>query len=260
MILNMNGGGASLNFKVVSGTTQPKNPTENMIWVNTETPVNDVCFSATQPENPVNGTVWICTGTSSPVSFNALKKNAIIIYPVSAKLFTSDGNYTGWDSKEAKIYQNGAWRNWTIFLIQNGVEKKEFVLYTGVEYPYTVNCTKTQNADSIEYNLSSSSSGYGAYALYYVDLDLTGLKTIKISASSVYDDVVGTNTLVVLSGLPGNTTRETIENSIIASAKIGEIMSTVSVDVSSLNGVYPVGIYMSTATSMTLTVSDFSCT
>lgn len=258
MILNMNGGGASLNFKVVSGTTQPENPTENTIWVNMPDDVNEIVFSASRPENPVSGTLWICTSTSSSVSFNALKKNTIMIYPISVELFSS----TSWNSKEAKIYQNGNWHDWTIFLIQNGVEKKEFTLYTGVEWTYLIRCTKTQNADNIEYQFKSSDYGYGAYSLYYIDLDLTGLKTIQISASSVYaygENIVGTNTLVVLSGLPGKTTNEMIEDSILKSAKIAETMSTVSVDVSSLSGVHPVGIYTSTAGTVTLTVSDFSC-
>jgi hypothetical protein len=255
MILNMNGGGAGLNFKVVSGTTKPENPTENMIWVNMETPVNEVVFSAAQPENPVSGTVWIKTGTSSSVSFNALKKDAIMIYPVSTKLFTS-----GWDSKEAKIYQNGDWHDFITLLIHNGIEQQTFTMYTGVNYQYKVNYTKTQNTNSIVYNLNSSNNGYGAYGLYYVELDLTGLETIQISASSVADALKGTNTLVALSNLPADTTREAIENSIVTSSLIGENMSTISINVSSLNGIHPIGIYTSTAGTVTLTVSDFSCT
>ena len=52
-------GGGGLNFKVVGGTTQPTNPTENTIWVNTSVSITDWVFSATEPTTPVEGMVWI---------------------------------------------------------------------------------------------------------------------------------------------------------------------------------------------------------
>ncbi len=107
MILNMNGGGGvNLNFEVVSGATKPENPTENTIWVNTTTPINEVCFSANNPINPVSGIVWIKTGTSGSVSFNALKKNAIMICPLCVNQLIN-GN---WEEKEAKFYQDNEWK------------------------------------------------------------------------------------------------------------------------------------------------------
>lgn len=54
------------------------------------------------------GTVWITTGTSSPVAMNALKKNSITVYPISAKQYISGA----WVDKTAKSYQNGAWVDW----------------------------------------------------------------------------------------------------------------------------------------------------
>ena len=49
------GGIAGLNFKVVGGTTQPTNPKENTIWVNTNTDITSWVFSAGQPESPTEG-------------------------------------------------------------------------------------------------------------------------------------------------------------------------------------------------------------
>jgi hypothetical protein len=40
-------GGTELNFDIVGGTTEPTNPTENMIWVNTNVEIADYIFSAT---------------------------------------------------------------------------------------------------------------------------------------------------------------------------------------------------------------------
>lgn len=98
------GGSGGLNFKVVGGTTAPSNPKENMIWINTSTKITDWVFSATQP-SAKSGRVWISTGTSSSVEFNALKKNGIQVYPLSAKQYVSGA----WVDKEVEIYQNGKW-------------------------------------------------------------------------------------------------------------------------------------------------------
>lgn len=97
------GGGAPLNFKVVGGT-KPSNPKENTIWVDTDTAITDWVFSATQPA-AVSGRVWIQTGTTSPVTFNALKKNSIQVCPLTAKQYVNGA----WVDKAAKSYQGGAW-------------------------------------------------------------------------------------------------------------------------------------------------------
>lgn len=100
--------GVELNFEVVGGTSQPISPKENTIWVNTSTTISSWVFSATQPSNPSNGMVWISTGTSSTVKFNALKKNGIQVYPLSAKQMVSGALV----DKTAKSYQGGKWVNW----------------------------------------------------------------------------------------------------------------------------------------------------
>jgi hypothetical protein len=81
--------GVELNFQVVGGTTTPTNPTENMIWVNTNTPITGYYFRAEQPGNMANGEVCIFTDTNGSVSFNALEKGNITIYPVYAKQMVS---------------------------------------------------------------------------------------------------------------------------------------------------------------------------
>ena len=81
---NTGGGCTSLNFKVV-GNPQPSNPKEHTIWVDTDVPISSYVFSATEPEAPEEGMVWISIGTSSAVEFNALKKNALQVYPIAAK-------------------------------------------------------------------------------------------------------------------------------------------------------------------------------
>lgn len=108
---NLGGGsGGGLNFKVV-GNPQPASPKENTIWVNTDAPITSWIFSATEPEIPADGDdglVWFHIGTTSPVSFNALKKNTLQVSPISAKQWIG-GEFI---EKTAKSYQDGEWVDW----------------------------------------------------------------------------------------------------------------------------------------------------
>ena len=108
--------GTSLNFKVVGGTSEPANPKENTIWVNTDAEITGWGFSASAPTNPAEGMIWFQTGTSSPAAFNALKKNGIAVYPNGCKQYVSGA----WVAKTAKTYQNSTWQEWRVYLFRQG--------------------------------------------------------------------------------------------------------------------------------------------
>lgn len=99
-------GGIPLNFKVVCNP-HPSTAKENTIWVDTDK-INNYYFSATQPENMVEYDVWFRTVSSSAASFNALKKNGIQVYPISAMQYVSGALV----DKTAKSYQRGEWVEW----------------------------------------------------------------------------------------------------------------------------------------------------
>lgn len=101
--LMQNGGGASLNFKVI-GNPMPSTAKENTIWIDTDVPITSYIFSATQQTGSA-GMVWISTGTSSTVAFNALKKNGIQVYPISAKQYVGGA----WKTVTAQSYIGGQW-------------------------------------------------------------------------------------------------------------------------------------------------------
>lgn len=109
------GGGAPMNFKVV-GNPQPSNPKENIIWVNTDVPIGKWHFDANRPNDLQEGDVWFSVGTSSPVEFNALKKNGIQVYPLSAKQYVS-GELV---YVTTKSYQGGEWVDWFTYLYEVG--------------------------------------------------------------------------------------------------------------------------------------------
>lgn len=132
MIFNMNGSssagggsGAGLNFKILGGNTQPINPVENTIWVNTGMPIVKWAFAARNPfSTSDNGAVWVTTGLESKTTFNALKENVIEMYPLVAKQCIN----SKWTNVDALIYQNGKWNTWFVYLFNNG---NQFTNLTG---------------------------------------------------------------------------------------------------------------------------------
>lgn len=116
---NLGGGSEGLNFKIVSYATESElladTPKENTIGVITSIPITGYHFGTEEPSPAAEGMVWITTGTSSSVGFNALKKNAIQVYPLSANQYVSGA----WVSVEAKAYQNGEWIDFILTLFPN---------------------------------------------------------------------------------------------------------------------------------------------
>ena len=164
-----NGGDNPLNFKVVGGTSEPSNPKENMIWVNTNTAITSYIFSTTQPTGTA-GMVWFRTGKSSTAVFNALKKNNIQIYPASAKQYVSGT----WVEKTAKSYQGGKWVDWVEqFYLQKGSAIHVAVTNDKVG-------TMVTNTSSVSYKFEQYTGNYW----HFGPVDMTNYKILHV-------DVVG---------------------------------------------------------------------
>lgn len=115
MIFTMvGGGGAGLNFEV-AGNPKPSSPKENTIWVDTDVDITSWVFSPTEP-TAEDGKVWIKFGISGDVSFNALKKNGIVLYPTEAYQCINGS----WSKKPIEVYQSGAWADFIVYLFNNG--------------------------------------------------------------------------------------------------------------------------------------------
>lgn len=97
--------GGGLNFSVVGGETQPENPEENTIWIDTGTAITGWEFSATQPSVTTEGFVWVKTYNTGYTPFNMSPDNAVYIYPSRASQVI-DG---AWEDVEMSFYANGAW-------------------------------------------------------------------------------------------------------------------------------------------------------
>lgn len=205
-----NGGGTGLNFKVVGATTRPSNPAENTVWVNTSEKVTGWSFCSAAPESPVIGMVWIDIGTASPIAFNALKGNAIMIYPLVAYQYLA----TGWVRVSAEICQAGEWKSLLtdVIFYENGVFNTEvFGTPTGT----------TNNGGGVLYWVN----GYGASATKLFQVD--GFDRIEVVVSSAYYGVID----VRLEDESGNEVKKHRLN-------VATSAETFNVDISGMTGSY----------------------
>lgn len=251
MIFNMTGGGsgsASLNFKIVGGTTQPANPAENTIWINTDTETSGWIFIIDEPTEPEEGLVWIKTATSSAVDFNALKKNEIHVYPLCAKQYINGV----WIDVEALCYQNGVWISLGEYLFNYGKQTYQWIASslpsTTADNNYHVTPGITTNPDgSVTIALSDSGEpnnqrpfGSGIYRVYEA-VDVTDFKTITIDAEiSGYSAYWGL-TLYPTGADAWSNNREYGGDS-VACLWLPAGRFTTVLDVSSISGTYYIGV------------------
>lgn len=187
MIFNMTGGGTSLNFEVVAYATENElnadTPRENTIGVVTTEPITGWYFSTTQPENMQPGEVWIATEKSSNAEFNALKKNNLTIYPVSAWQMSS-GNLV---SVPCKCFQDGNWDElWDGTLFDKGNRYETFT--GGWESKSGVYMATTSKvAPTIGDTLLVAGTGSSNCSTVTTKnkIDLTGFRAIKFNVVNV---------------------------------------------------------------------------
>lgn len=246
-------GGAPLNFKIVSYATQETllaaRPAENTIGIVTTVKIPSWLFSPSEPSSAEPGMVWIKTGGSGPREINALKKNGIIIYPLSASQYVGGT----WESVTAMSYQRGKWETWITYLYNHGDECTHLTggwTATALKSSQhtTVSAkapTITRNGDSIK---AAVSSGGGVF--HCEDkIDLTDFNTLTIRGTftrtgeqsrnlmagcwkefgSYYDD--GNGVADAYAKLEGSSGTELV------------------VDVSTLSGFYIVGIGITSSTA-----------
>ena len=239
MIHDMIGGGAPLNFKVVGGTTAPTAPKENTIWVNTNTAIASWFFSATEPESPAEGMVWISTGTSSTVEFNALKKNGIQVYPMSAKQYVSGA----WVDKETKTYQSGAWVDWITYFYDKGEQFTELTGGWGVEGR---RAQVTFNSNHMLLELKSGYNEETAAAYTNNKIDITGISTLYFYIDErTSDDIVDTSKVskyaaVGICDSPSIDTSGWVAYTTVAKSNKGALYT---VDISQYSGEYYVCVH-----------------
>lgn len=173
--------GVELNFDVVAYATEAElladTPKENTIGVITSIPITGYHFGTEEPSPAAAGMVWITTGTSSDIEFNALKKNAIQVYPLSAK--QQDGS--AWVDVTALSYQGGEWVDWIVYLYKDGGEFEEST--GGWEISKSCGGTISKNDDSIAFDVYgvAAANSYGV-ANTVAMVDLTNVSELTINS------------------------------------------------------------------------------
>lgn len=168
--------GTDLNFTVVGGRTQPENPKENTIWVNTDQEITGWMFSASQPEAPYEGMVWLMHGHSSQVDFNALEDENEITIGLGRIRQYADGAFV---IHSAQVYQNGSWAGiWNGVLYDYGTIPSSYCGVRSVQphSSYGIG-TGTFNSDHWYYYITNNHS-IGLQSKEKIDI--TGYKTLNV--------------------------------------------------------------------------------
>ena len=167
------------------------------------------------------GTVWIQPGTTSPVAFNALKKNSIQVCPLNAKQYVGGA----WALKDAETYQGGAWVGfWTGDLFKNG---DQFESITGgwVQANYQVYGSENSDAGTLTIGDTIDITANGGQCCKSArtnnKIDLTNYNTITVTGTCMYL-LISTST----SGVPAAIATENAK----------------SLDISGFSGEYYVGV------------------
>lgn len=198
------------------------------------------------------GMVWIATGTTSTVEFNALKKNGIVVYPLSAKQYVSGA----WVDKAAKSYQNGAWVDWwNGELYDAGNEYETFTGgWTATALSSTTQVTKDITSMTIK-------TDYGDDALHCSNkMDLTDFSKLVVTGKSFRNNSsaqrkAGNTKICIWSAIGSSLTNGRVA---YADYPAEDYDGEFELDVSSLTGEYYVGVFAGRYYSVTVRKAKLS--
>ena len=255
------GGADPLNFRVKTYPSETElkadKPKENTIGVITTTTMTSWVFSAKEPTEPEVGMVWISVGISSNCEFNALKKNALQVYPLSAK------QYVG--SKFVDIssysYQSDGWVDWIPkgLLYRDGFDNEKMtggIKFVNGSSGYSLG-TGTKGEKSITLTVGKEQSIVATTEL----MDLTEFSKlfVDVSDTTVNDS---SNFAILCVSKTNNATTAMDSGNVVAEIKINKT-GKVELDISALNGQYCCCIRLWSWNSFTgtasLTYAEWGC-
>ena len=166
-----------VNYSVVGSLTEPENRTQNMIWLETNTPIGKVFIGDSRPNEAfIDGDTWIKTGAGSRALFNTLKignNYTNMVCPLIAKQMIS-GNLV---DVTAKSWQNGEWVDWVSETWLFQYSKGEIVSFYQGLYGYG---SITSNSQCIDITTPADTCG----SVWITDdsYDLTEASTVVMVA------------------------------------------------------------------------------
>ena len=164
---------SSLNFKVVGGTTQPRNPAENTIWINTSTSITGYIVQKETPSNPSTGLVWLpIIGSPSTVKISVLEDDSIFIYPKKPKIYSN----RAWREVNAMAYIGGQWVKWSQVIHNAGKQANWITDIEGAAGYLNVVIDKNGSVNFYP------TKGYDARSFFYAEdpIEVTNTATVKM--------------------------------------------------------------------------------
>lgn len=220
---NAHGGGGALNLKVVGGTTQPTNPRENTIWINTSVAITGYVLSPTQPETGTEGLVWLRTAEKG-IEINVDRKGRLLIHLNACTMYTSEG----WQIALGYAYVSDKWKtiNTYIALIKGGTMIAEFKNTSGSRL--------IQQSGYVAF----SGTGAGYHTMWVDDVDLTGSTTLFVEGE-FNPSGAASGTGFVIGIWDNNTTDMKYTNAKAVASYYKKTSATL--DISSYSGKFKVG-------------------
>ena len=236
MIFNFTGSGLPLDLEVIGGTTQPAQPAENTVWLNTSIEIGEVYLQENQPSDPAAGDVWIDTSAEG-TTLEVMQSPYLEIEIGTVKQY----NGTAWSAPDVQVYKAGEWHASVLYLYSAGAWSEYGIfeagsLVTVAETSYSgLECVKVQLTDS----------GANGYARIASPIDVTKYNTLSVEAKTTststgsdttnqYAKVVGLNSTNTPAGSGYPTT------TLAAYVKVtqGAEKTVYTTDISSLSGDY----------------------
>jgi hypothetical protein len=223
----------SLNFEIV-GNPKPNNPKEGTVWIDTDEEITGWIFSPTEP-TAEDGKVWISFGIGGEVSFNALKKNGIVLYITEAHQYISGA----WVKKTAKIYQGGEWKNLIVLLFNNGDQAEDITGGWGFDNGYANGGCTGSVGNTLKMNAITPGSSTGNY--------YAGMKTNKVfptnGATTLNIHFVSISAKNGNSGNPAffvsNVAGGDVDNFLVSYTNLEKTDWTLSIDISKISNIRP---------------------
>ena len=168
---------SSLNFTIVNGTTQPENPVENTIWVNTTNTITKTEINSQEPESPIDGMLWLQSCQSGLVDLTmGSGDNVAIVYIQDSYMYTNGA----WQTVESKVYQDGEWKTYVLRVYWYGDQNVD--LTGGWVTTSNLNATiEYQNSQIYIYARSSGSYSKTFSVKTSQPIDVTNYNTLKIN-------------------------------------------------------------------------------
>lgn len=185
--------GTNLNFEVVGGTTQPANPKENTIWVNTSADITSWVFSAETPTSPANGTVWVRTVQSGEIGLNVLKQNEINIFLAGVRQYLSGT----WATKTAAVFSGNTWNSLDLVLY---VLRGSTVANVAGDWVNVANVNLTADGLAATANTYNGNMGYFSSKIDVTDYRQLTFNFASLSSNTTVYFYVGLSTTPPVAG------------------------------------------------------------